>query len=407
MWDARKVSTLVGRVPGIVDAHVHFFDPRTPPWSLRRLGRVTVPVLRALPGPMIRVASRFTSEHSLSGVAGPGLINAPYRLREYAKDLAGLDTVAGVPVTSVIPVDSQWRRRLSPEEAPAAIARDIDYLKRLPYGHGLPELGGLLVPTDERSPDLGVAAALGDDARGLIRGVRFRWGRHPDPLLHDWSSDPHPLRAKNFQEAIGGLVERGLVLESLCYSHQLGDLAMLASEFPEAQIVVEHFGSPSGVFGPVGSSTGTTAAARADILGLWRERMSMLAARPNVSVKITGIASPMLGYGQEKSGNIGGQHILADMVGPLVLHVVDRFGPERVIFGSNAPLDSHNATIGVTVGALVDVLGDRGDYLLRQFFGENARRIYRLPEPAADLNAETAPNTESRTQRRSSAEGQG
>ncbi|UQE75446.1 amidohydrolase family protein [Gordonia sp. PP30] len=374
------MSTLVGRVPGIVDAHAHFFDPRTPPWSLQRLGRASVPVLKALPRPLIRVASRFTDEHSLSGIAGPGRLSASYRLREYAKDLAALDTVAGVPVTTVIPVDSQWRRRLSPEEVPGAVTRDLDFLRRLPYGDGLPELGGLLVPADDRIPGLGVADALDADVDGLIRGFRLRWGRHHDPLVHDWTAESDPLRSKNFRDAFGPLADRGLVFESLCYSHQLGELASLASEYPKATIVVEHLGCPVGVFGPFGSSVGTTAAARADILGLWRERMAMLAARPNVHVKISAVASGLFGYGQERSGNIGGQHILADMIGPLVLHVVDRFGPERVIFGSNAPLDTHNATIGVVVGALLDVLGDRGDHLLSHLFNDNARRLYRITD---------------------------
>ncbi|GAA3954339.1 hypothetical protein GCM10022231_10910 [Gordonia caeni] len=376
-------------MPGIVDTHVHFFNPRRPPWSLQQLGRVSGPALRALPGPLLRVASRFTDEHSMSGVAGHGLLTSRYLVREYGKDLAGLASVAGVPVTTVMPVDSLWRRRLSPADTAEAVARDVDTLAALPYGDGMPALGGMIVPADERLPGLGVQQALDRDDQGLIRGVRLRWGRHGDRLVHDWSGGSGALRSANLREAIGPLAERGLVLESLCYSHELGDLVAFASEFPEVTIIVEHFGSPVGVFGPVGSSTGTTAAARADILGLWRERMAMLAMRENVLVKISGIASPLLGYGQEKSGNIGGQHILADMIGPLVLHVVDRFGPDRVIFGSNAPLDSHNATIGVTVGALLDVLGDRGDYLLAQFFAENARRVYRIGEPGPNGSAES------------------
>lgn len=376
------MARLKGRVSGIVDAHVQFFNPRRPPWSLQRLGRASAPALRSLPGPLIRVASRFTDEHSMSGVAGHGLLTSRYLLREYVKDLAGLESVAGVPVTTVLPVDSLWRRRLSPAETAEAVSRDVDTLAALPYGEGAPDLGGLIVPADARLPDLGVRQALERDEQNLIRGIRLRWGRHGDPLVHDWASESGALRSEYFRAAFAPVADRGLILETLCYSHELGDLLAFATEFPEATIVIEHFGAPVGVFGPVGSSTGTTAAARADILNLWRERMAMLAALPNVLVKISGIASSLLGYGQEKAGNIGGQHILADMIGPLVLHVVDRFGPDRVLFGSNAPLDSHNATIGVTVGALLDVLDERGDYLLAQFFAENARRVYRIGEDA-------------------------
>ncbi|MFT3660275.1 MAG: amidohydrolase family protein [Gordonia sp. (in: high G+C Gram-positive bacteria)] len=374
------MSTLDGRVTGIVDAHAHFFNPRTPPWSLQRLGRSSVPVLRALPAPLLRLAGRFTDEHRLGDIAGPGALGRRYEIREYGRDLAGLGTVAGVSVESVIPVDSQWRRRSSPDDAAADIRRNTEYLAGLAYGNGMPALGGLVVPADDRLPDLGIRESLAHDEAGLIRGVRLRWGRHPDPLVYDWSDDAAVLDSANLGRTLPSLIERGLLLEVLCYSHQLGDLAVFASDYPELPIVVGALGLPVGVFGPVGSCTGTTAAARADIIGLWRERMAMLAARPNVSVKISGIANSLFGYGRERSGNIGGQHILADMIGPLVLHVVDRFGPERVLFGSNAPLDDHNATIDVTVGALLDVLADRGDHLLAHLFAENARRLYRIPE---------------------------
>ncbi|GAC58299.1 hypothetical protein GOHSU_36_00430 [Gordonia hirsuta DSM 44140 = NBRC 16056] len=377
------MATLVGTVPSIIDARVHFFDPRTPPWSLQRIGRASVPVLRALPRPLLWIASQFTQEHSLSGIAGPGLLARRYQLADYTKDLAGLQSVAGVPVSAVIPVDSQWRRRQSAEDSPEAFQRDLDHLLAQPYGvDGMPRLGGVIVPLDERAVGLGVRRLLDEDDDDLIRGVRLRWARHPDPLVHDWTSTPDAFATAHVERVLPDLIRRGLVIETLCYSHQLGELVEVADRYPEATFVVEHLGLPAGVFGPVGNSTGATAAARADILNLWRERMAMLAARPNVLVKISAIASPILGYGNEKSGNIGGQHILADMIGPLVLHVVDRFGPRRVIFGSNAPLDGHNASIGVTVGALLDVLGDRGEYLLAHLFYENARRVYRVDDAA-------------------------
>ncbi|MFZ2509927.1 MAG: amidohydrolase family protein [Gordonia sp. (in: high G+C Gram-positive bacteria)] len=370
--------TLVGKVPGIVDTRAHFFNPRTPPWSLQRIGRVTSPLLRALPTPLVRLAANFTQEHSITSTACAGALTRRYELSDYRNDLAGLQSVAGVPVTSVIPVDSQWRRRVSPEATMGAIERDLDWLRRQPYGQdGAPTLGGLVIPLDERIAGLGIGELLEADD-GLIRGVRLRWGRHPDPLVHNWTPTPEAIASATIEAAMPDLIKRGLVIESLCYSTQLGELSALVHRFPEATFIVEHLGLPAGVFGPIGSSAGSTAAARADILSLWRERMSMLAAEPNVLVKISGIGSALLGYGQQKAGNIGGQHILADMIGPLVLHVVDRFGPGRVMFGSNAPLDDCNASIGVTVGALLDVLSDRGDYLLAHFFHDNAKRVYRI-----------------------------
>ncbi|MFT4088210.1 MAG: amidohydrolase family protein [Gordonia sp. (in: high G+C Gram-positive bacteria)] len=384
--------SLEGLVPGIVDAHAHFFNPRITPWSLQRLGPVSRPLVRALPGPVLRLASGLTG-HSLDIVADSGVLNSRFEMRDYMKSLSGLRTVAGVPVAAVLPVDAQWRRRLDPDEVSDGVRSDVAYLTQLPYGvDDAPRLGGLVVAGDPRVPGLGIRSATDDDERGCIKGVRVRWGRHPDPLVYDWHTEAGALSSPSFRRAFAGIAERGLIFESLCYSHELGTVDSLAREFPDTTIVVEHMGMPAGVFGPIGTSTGATAAARADILSLWRERMSMLAVRPNVMVKISGIASPLLGYGRERSGNIGSQHILADMIGPLVLHVVDRFGPDRVIWGSNAPMDSPNATVAMAAGALIDVLADRGDYLLANFFARNAQRVYRISD------AETAPTESADTE---------
>ena len=131
--------------------------------------------------------------------------------------------------------------------------------------------------------------------------------------------------------------------------------------------------------------TGATAAARADILRLWRERMTTLAAHRNVVVKLSGLAMPVLGYGHERWGNIGGQSTLAEMVGPLVEHVIAHFGTERIMYGSNFPIDKPNARMDMQVGALADILSGWGPDTLRKVFRDNAMRVYRI-DPAADAS---------------------
>ena len=375
----RGVSTLEGIIPGIVDAHVNLYNPNPTAWPLRQVGKATAPLLRRMPGPAVNLASRFSIEHTLHGFVGRDVLDRRYELRDYARDLAGLEAVAGVPVSAVLPVDAQWRHRLAAEEVPAEQLREYEYLCGLPYGDDNPALGGVVVAGDIRVPRLGLRPILETADHSMLRGVRLRIGRHPDPLVHDFTISGEGLRSRNVLNTADILIEHGMLLEVLCYSHQIGDVDELARRFPELKIIVNRLGMPVGAFGPVGSSSGTTAAARAEILSEWRDRMAMLSLRPNVSVKVDAIASNALGYGQERSGNIGGRRTLADMIGPLVLFVADRFGADRIVFGSNAPLDRHNATVATVVGALIDVLEDRGDHWLRRFFAENAREIYRIP----------------------------
>ena len=54
------------------------------------------------------------------------------------------------------------------------------------------------------------------------------------------------------------------------------------------------------------------------------------------------------------------------------------FGPDRLLFGSNYPMDKSVASYGVVVGALADLLADGGPDLLRKVFRDNARAVYRL-----------------------------
>lgn len=378
------VSVLNGVIPGIVDAHAHFFHPVTLPPARRRLPG-TDSLLRRLPPPALHLISGLTEHRDFHMGADFATRTRSFQAADYGRAAAGLGSIAGVPVRSVIAMDSRWRRRSSADDFLATTQRELAFLRTQPFGTGgLPELAGAVVCADARVPGLGVTGLFDDDEAGLIRGVRLCLGSHVDPMLKDWYFQPGLLESGTFKRAAPRLADRGLVFEVLCYSHELARVDALAREFPDTTVIAEHLGLPVGVFGPVGSATGATAAARADILSLWRERTAMLATRPNVLIKISAIAGAYLGYGSEKAGNIGGQRILADMIGPMVLHLVEHFGPSRVIFGSNVPLDDPNASLGVIVGALLDVLGDRGERALAMFFAENAQRAYRL---AADRDS--------------------
>ena len=307
-----------------------------------------------------------------------GLLGLPYEPEQYAADGLGFIDTVGVGVSQVVAVESQWTPAGDPEAVMDRAFADLQYVTALSHGVRGPELGAIVTAADPRHPDFGTELDRQLAHSDKVRGVRVKWARHPDPDIADWFDEPDFVATTPFLRGFEAIAERNLVFVSAAYSHQLGQLDMLARRFPDTPIVIDHLGLPVGVFGPVGSRTGMTAAARADILSLWRERMAMIATRPNVLVKVSGLGLPMLGYGFESAGNIGTREVLADMIGPLVLHVVDRFGPDRVIFGSNSPIDRPNAPVAMTTGALLDVLGGRGDYVLRQLFSGNSERVFKL-----------------------------
>ncbi|MFT4127656.1 MAG: amidohydrolase family protein [Gordonia sp. (in: high G+C Gram-positive bacteria)] len=371
------MTTLDGLIPGIVDAHVQQWNPRRTPWSATPAARL----YRFVPRAGDRVFSVAVPQAEREYVLTPRTVARAYETRQYLADVAPVAGTVGVPVESVVLVESYWRPPIYTDtDAADQIVDEIAYLLGLPFGIGLaPTLGALMVRSDPRAEGfverLDRRLALSD----RIVGIQTTATRHPDPRIRDGGTDDGMVASAEYLTGLAAVAERGLAVEVFVYSHQLHEVIALAREYPETTVIVDHFGAPVGVFGPVGQRTGTTAAERADIVRLWRERMTSLAALPNVVIKLSGLALPVLGYGRRPAGNIGTRETLAHMIGPLVRHVVAHFGAERVMFGSNLPIDKPNATMDMIVGALVDVLAPwGGDQVLANVFRETARQVYRL-----------------------------
>ncbi|MFT4042949.1 MAG: amidohydrolase family protein [Gordonia sp. (in: high G+C Gram-positive bacteria)] len=371
--------SLDGLTPGIVDAHLHQWHPSRSSGSLDGMRRRLGTRIRNRTQPFL--LSRAVRDYFLT----PGAVTRPYEPRQYLADIAAVPSVCGVPVESVVVVETQWRplgsrvQYSAPSDSdPAAMTK---YLAALPFGQGLaPSLGALVVGGDPRSPDFATSLERRLDVSDRIRAVRIQAARHPDPRVLDAIEADGALVSSAALTGLGEAVRHGLALEAFVYSHQLYDVVTLAREFPEATIIVDHFGSPVGAFGPVGARTGATASARADILRLWRERMVTLCAHPNVVVKLSGLALPVLGYGRDVWGNIGSQATLTEMIGPLVEFVVAHFGAERVMVGFNLPIDRPNASADMVAGALLEVLSPWGADMLRNVFRDTARRVYRITD---------------------------
>lgn len=370
-------GALAGVVSGIVDAHMHQWDPVTTPRESNRVARV-YRFAPAVGDRLFRLANQADREMALT----PRFLLRPYLPEHYLRDVADVEATAGAPISSAVHIEASWQG--SDPMAPAGETRWID---ALPFGvAGAPALAAIVGHAQPRDSHLGALLSMHERSaqRAPFRGIRTMASHHPDPKVRDWTDTPHLLASRDFLHGFARVAERGLSFEAWVYSHQLHDVAVLAREYPEATIVLDHYATPVGVFGPMGARTGHTAAARADILARWRDGMAEVAACRNVVAKHSGVAFSFLGYGHQSSGNIGSQATLTDMMGPLIAHTTDLFGPDRLMFGSNFPIDKPNATVATIVGTLLDVLAPRGPELLRKVFRDNAVRVYRLDEQSSD-----------------------
>ena len=204
---------------------------------------------------------------------------------------------------------------------------------------------------------------------------RFRGIRHL--IAHDRDypgalpSRPGIMSDPNFRAGFARLAPHGLSFDVWLMHPQLGELAELASAFPNTTIVLDHVGSPMG--------TGRYADGGTNRFEEWRKGMALVAANPNVVVKLGGLNMEFTALGapvdaerpwtSERTATTQRQYILT---------AIELFGPSRCMFESNFPVD--RMSIGYTVlwNSLKRTVADFSAAEKSQLFVGTAQRIYRL-----------------------------
>ena len=137
---------------------------------------------------------------------------------------------------------------------------------------------------------------------------------------------------------------------------------------------MNHAGAPLGVssFPPLEWDGPVSAA--------WREGMTLVAAQPNVVVKLGGLTTPTVGLGFSKAAKPPTSQALAAAIAPYVNFVLDAFGAERCMFESNFPVDKASCSYTVLLNAYKRVASARGcsEDQLTAIFSSTAKRVYRL-----------------------------
>jgi L-fuconolactonase len=186
-------------------------------------------------------------------------------------------------------------------------------------------------------------AAVGGDR---LVGIRHLVQGEPDPAFLD--------RA-DIRRGIAAVGAAGLVFDLVIRPHQLPATVRLAADLPEVRFVLDHLGKP--------------ALARGD-LREWMRDLSMLARQPNVSAKLSGLATE------------------ADWAAwtpvdlrPAVAHALDAFGPDRLMFGSDWPVCLLATTYRRWIDTLSELLSGCDEQQRDAIWRQTARGLYRL-EPA-------------------------
>jgi predicted TIM-barrel fold metal-dependent hydrolase len=346
---------------GIIDPHIHQWDPLTNPGPVTREANL----FRWIP--YIPRALRWVLPQADREFAGnPHHVLKPYLPADYRAD------AGSVPVSTVVHIEAAW-----PHPDHFDSVGETRWVSCLPFGENrAPKLGGIVVRVDPRWSDAGQVLDAHLAASPLVRGVRTSAAHHPDSGVRGFEESASLWAETAFLDGFAAIAERGLSFELWGYAHQLPEALPLVRAYPETTFVLDHYATPVGLLGPRGKSTGRTPAQRADQIARWRHDTSALAAEPNVVAKHSGLGMPVLGADPRRPRTAPLSAEFTDAVAPLIRHVHDAFGAERTMWASNYPIDKPGLTIPASIALLIDVLGSDAD--LDLLLRDVARKTYRI-----------------------------
>ena len=156
-------------------------------------------------------------------------------------------------------------------------------------------------------------------------------------------------------EKLGELASRGFTLE-LGPQESIETVEIIARKYPEMNIVIDHMAGGKIQNNEIVPDT-------------WNNKLEKLAALPNVFCKVSALF------------DLAGKSpapVDANYYRPFVDRVVDAFGPDRILFGSNWTLSEMHGTYGDLVGIYDEYLEKKKGISVCKFYAENAVRAYRI-----------------------------
>jgi len=198
-------------------------------------------------------------------------------------------------------------------------------------------VAGVVGWVDLTAPD--VAEALAElSESGRLVGIRHQAHDEPDP---EW------LLRDDVLSGLAAVRDAGLVYDLLVRPRELPAALEVARRLPELRLVIDHAAKP-----PI--ATGE--------LEPWRTLTAPFAALEQVSCKVSGLVT-----------EADRDRWKPDDLVPYIAHLVEWFGLERLLFGSDWPVCLLAASYDEVVAACEHALGDLAP------LGETAARIYRVP----------------------------
>lgn len=217
---------------------------------------------------------------------------------------------------------------------------ETDMLAETEFVLGLPRIVGAIAACRPEHTDF-VAQVERLSEFAHVKGVRRILHEAPDDLS----------QSDLFIENIRHLPDYDLSFDLCVRADQLPIGQQLIERAPDVTFILDHCGVPD--------VTGTG-------LDPWRDNIRALARLPNLNAKVSGIVA------------YSGHDWTVDTIRPYVEHIIESFGWDRVVWGSDHPVVTRTGSLTRWVEATRDIISGASPDEQARLLHRNAERIYKV-----------------------------
>lgn len=156
----------------------------------------------------------------------------------------------------------------------------------------------------------------------------------------------------NFINGVKTLARYGLSFDICIFHPQLANAIRLVEQCPNVQFILDHIGKPD---------------IKNQLFEPWKQEIKTLADFPNVYCKISGLVT-----------EADHENWTAADLQPYIEHVIECFGFDRVIYGSDWPVSTLASDYPRWVQTLQEAVAGCTSEELNKLFHDNAIKFYRL-----------------------------
>jgi len=209
-------------------------------------------------------------------------------------------------------------------------------------------------------------AAVEPRIRGIVAWAPLEEGRQVEPFIEKLAEDTLVKGIRrliqgesvdfciqpNFVNGVKTLARYGLSFDLCIFHPQLANAIRLVEQCPNVQFILDHIGKPD---------------IKNQLFEPWKQEIKTLSEFPDVYCKISGLVT-----------EADHENWTAVDLHPYIEHVIECFGFDRVIYGSDWPVSTLASDYPRWVQTLLDAVSGCTPEELKKLFHDNAIKFYKL-----------------------------